>query len=222
MVFIATTSAARSTAPTKKPTTTKRLIITTQSPFICPTNTESFEPCRCVPVNDGLSLDCDAKGLDDTAMSRVLTNFNPNQNSPLVVLFASKNLLTIAPAEISRFPSLYSIVLNGNKIKALPSNAFNLPSSTHLYIGINMLDNGMTSVASGAFNIPSAQNILVLLDSNELTSFSADAFKGESTAVMDNCNDSVARLQYSFVNIQHILIYALFTSQVMVQPFISV
>ena len=160
MVLIATTSAA---APT------------------CPADTN---PCRCKSGTNGLLLDCSRKNMDDTAMSRMLTNFKPGKDSPLIAISASYNKLTKVPAEMSTFPSLSLIELVGNNIKSLPFNAFNLPTTKNIdiFIGNNRID----SVATGAFNIPSAKNVLVALNANKLKSFSASALKGESiTAVMN-------------------------------------
>ena len=160
MVLIATTSAA---APT------------------CPADTN---PCRCKSGTNGLLLDCSRKNMDDTAMSRMLTNFKPGKDSPLIAISANYNKLTKVPAEMSTFPSLSTIDLIGNNIKSLPSNAFNLPTAHKIFI--YLANNGMTSVATGAFNFPSATDMAVSLSANRLTSFSASAIKGESITTVVN------------------------------------
>jgi len=71
--------------------------------------------------------------------------------------FYLTNKLTEIPCGVLSFPpnvTEVAISFMGNKIKTIPSCAFNFPSAK--YVSIYLLNNSITTISPGAFNFPSA------------------------------------------------------------------
>lgn len=114
-------------------------------------------PCTCGLLgNDGVSLNCNNKGLTDARIDLILEVFAKDLTmGPLGQIDLSLNPL------LTRVPSL-------------------IQTFTELGSNVELQQNGITSIESGAFNFLKHSNPIrnLYLDRNKLTTIAPNAFKG--------------------------------------------
>ena len=119
----------------------------------CPPSAD-LSPCYCTEffTPNKASLWCVNLNLDDAKMGEILDNYLAagDSVSPLEVLYLDSNQLTRVPNQIARFPSVFYVNLEKNRISSIASGSFNFGAEIppiRLFLGYNKL----LSIEAGAF-----------------------------------------------------------------------
>ena len=121
----------------------------------CPQSEEDYWPCRCTETKkeskSAIQLDCSNKNLTNPRASKILKNFlsDPPVIERVEELNFSQNRLTKVPDEIRHFHKSRLINLSKNKIRNVPTGAFNLSSDHAVQVLLN--SNKIKNIKPNAF-----------------------------------------------------------------------
>ena len=107
----------------------------------CPTYAKDIAPCVCGAASDGsqtLGIDCANKGLDDSAMEKIIKNIPAT--TPLSALNLQNNSLTRIPANLPQFTQLQTLIVSKNNVTAVNENEVTLTANvTNLDLSNNQI-----------------------------------------------------------------------------------
>jgi len=167
--------------------------------FNCPPNAD-ISPCSCGGIaftnetDQLLIISCNSKNLDDAKAKLVIDALLSNPNiDPVRALGFFNNSLTKVPDKLSQFPELENVNLAMNRIRSVPTGAFNFKKPLRV---LDLGENEIDTISQDAFQGNYSQNQLLggsqlRLFNNKLTRFEAQVYQNVLEQMDPDCNPAI-------------------------------